>query len=411
MRAWQILRAIVPACFGSDRGAKLKAAFLQLAGAFPKLGQQLSLRRDWFPADVCDALSSLQSEHGAGTIGYVRLVGSLAVKRIHPGRREEIARDLRLLARVGLICRCVPVLRRLRLSELEREARQIFAAALDLRYEGVAADALRPELSKFSIHVPRVVSATQDELITERVFGWTLTELMERPWLVSRHRLRRHAERSVFALLYLIHERNLFPYDLHLGNLMVDEQGRLWWIDLATATTDDGFLRAFTRFMRCLSERDWSWAASNFIRLQRGIVGQTLLSKVLGYRKVSRVSRRLVRVLGQWAQDAAVPALSFHQRSLNTLVQRLVAVTSIAGGSLNWAWMPIQQAWMTLEAFVEVAWPRVNYLRVSERYVEDAKRRNPKAWKDRLGDLFDMADQQLDFLTDAGLVSAAFQGR
>lgn len=409
MRAWQILRALVPACFGADRGQKLKAALLRLGGPFPKLGQQASFRRDWYPADVCDALASLQSEKGHGTIGYVVFVGTLAVKRSHEGREAEVRRDLRILGWCGAVCRWVPVLRRLQLQDLAREGQAMFDQAFDHRYEGAFTRKLAPELAKFGIRSPRVISATRNELITERVFGETATDLARRRSTVDARTMQRHAERAIDALLYCIHELNLFPYDLHEGNMMIDGRGRLWWIDVTVTSIDDGFLRPFTRFIYCLAQRDWSWAAGQFLRLQ--LRGKPLLTRVRCVVTYGRLSQRLARVLSAWAQDVNVNALPFDRRALNTAVQRMVFVLVRAGVSLTWEWLPIQQAWMTLESFVKRWWPRVNYLRVSERYIDDFKRRNPKSWKDRLTDLADMADQHLDFMTDAGLISALLQGR
>lgn len=411
MRLLSILAAIVPACFGADRGVRLKAALLRLGGAFPKLGQQASLRFDLFPADVCNALSSLQSEKGQGTIGYVERVGTLAIKRIHPGRREQAERDLRLLMRIFWWLRFVPVLRRLQLHAFAVESKQIFAEAFDLRYEGAYTKKLRPLVLRFGVRIPRVISYSRDELVTEWVDGQTGTDILTDPRGFGMDRGRRHAQTSLFALLACIFELNLFPFDLHPGNIIIDRRNRLWWIDISPASTDSAFLRHFYRFVEGLADRDWKWAAYLFCYLQRGIVGTSVVSRFFGQGRLSRTTMRLVEVIGQWAQGTAVPSLPYWDRSLNTLTQRMVAVTTLAGGSLNWAWLRIQQALTTVERWIEVFWADINYLRTAERYIADVKRRNPKGLYERVNDIIDMTHQQLDFMTNDGLFASLFQGR
>lgn len=412
MRLWQILRAIVPVCLGANRGPKLKAACLRLGGAFPKLGQQASLRYDLFGADICDALTSLQSEKGQGTIGYVERVGALAYKRIHPGRRIEAERDLRLLMRLFWPLQFVPVLRRLQLYAFAVESRQIFREAFDLRYEGAYTRKLRPLVRPFGVRIPRVISCSRDELVTEWIDGQTGTQILDDPRAFGIRRGRRHARTSLDALLACIFELNLFPFDLHPGNIIIDRQNRLWWIDISAAMTDSAFLRHFYRFVEALTDRDFKWAAFLFCYLQRGIVGHTPIGKCIAWLtgRLPRVTLALVPVISQWAQATAAP-LPYWERSLNTLTQRMVAVTTLAGGSLNWAWLRIQQALTTIERWIEVFWPEINYLRQAERYIAAVKRRNPKGLYDRVNDIVDMTHQQLDFMTNDGVFASLFQGR
>ena len=57
----QIFRSILPEPEQS-RGERLRAAFVELGPVYIKFGQLLSTRRDLFPPDVIDALTTLQDK-------------------------------------------------------------------------------------------------------------------------------------------------------------------------------------------------------------------------------------------------------------------------------------------------------------------------------------------------------------
>lgn len=403
MRLWAVLRALVPALCASDRGPALVAAFRRLDGAWLKIGQTMSFRTDLFSHDVCEALSVLQGDKGVASIGTVTREGDRAIKVIPAGRREIVERDLQMLHRIGCITDRLPVLRRLCLREAVDEIGTILRQELDLRIEAANQMALRKQLKgRKGLYVGKVYTATADRLEMDWIDGTDVSHYLsnQERWPDG----KRRSKSLLFALLRMIFEDNRFHGDLHPGNVRVMPDGRLALLDCGTiGVTEGAFLRHFAAFVQALVDREWKWAADKFVLLQRHLVPLTSFGRFWKAAKLARIQRDLVRVIERWAAMTHVKALPYHERSLNTLTQRMVKVTALAGGSLEWAWLAIQRALASVERMLEVFWPEIDFLKVAARYVKQAKRRNPLAFKDKLSDVLDMGVDYLDTLTNQGV--------
>jgi ubiquinone biosynthesis protein len=245
---------------GAARGERLRLALEELGPIFVKFGQALSTRRDLLPTDIADELAklqdkvppfpgeaaraSLQHSYGrplgelftefsteplaAASIAQVHVARRLdgrevVVKVLRPGMREQIGRDLAVMAAMAALAeRWWPEARRLKPIEVVREYRQTILDELDLTREAANASQLRRNFSGSQLlYVPEVHwdLCRGDVMVMERIHGVPIGDLA-----MLRERgtdFRRLAENGVEIFFTQVFRHNFFHADMHPGNIFV----------------------------------------------------------------------------------------------------------------------------------------------------------------------------------------------
>ena len=245
---------------GATRAERLRLALEELGPIFVKFGQALSTRRDLLPPDIADELAKLQDkvppfpgtlaraglEHSYGrplaglftdfsieplaaaSIAQVHVARRLdgrevVVKVLRPGMREQIGRDLEVMAAMAALAeRWWPEARRLRPIEVVREYRQTILDELDLTREAANASQLKRNFAGSTLlYVPEVHwdLCRTEVMVMERIHGVPIGDLA-----ALRERgtdFRRLAENGVEIFFTQVFRHNFFHADMHPGNIFV----------------------------------------------------------------------------------------------------------------------------------------------------------------------------------------------
>ncbi|GAA5604793.1 MULTISPECIES: ABC1 kinase family protein [Streptomyces] len=274
-RAWH--RAMQPGPYGEQCAASARMALEECGGAFVKLGQVLSTRRDLLPAHFIDELSRLQSdvpaapwpeveavlrkqlgkpvsevfdwiEHkplAAASIAQVhraRLSGgpTVVVKIQRPGIRESVERDLDIVLSIsrGLQSRLRSA-QVLGLRELGDGFAESVREELDFRIEArnasTVAEATGGYAADAPVRIPRVHYAyTSDRILVQE---WLEGVTFDRAGPVAdgagldREALARTA---IGSMLHQILRVGVFHADPHPGNMLLLDDGRIGLIDFGS---------------------------------------------------------------------------------------------------------------------------------------------------------------------------------
>jgi ubiquinone biosynthesis protein len=245
---------------GSTRAERLRLALEELGPIFVKFGQALSTRRDLLPADIADELAklqdrvppfpgtqaraSLEADYGrplaelyaqfvdeplaAASIAQVHVARRLdgrevVVKVLRPGVREQIARDLEVMAAMATMAeRWWPEARRLKPIEVVREYRQTILDELDLMREAANASQLKRNFAGSALlYVPEVHwdLCRAEIMVMERIHGVPIGDL---DTLRARGTdFQRLAENGVEIFFTQVFRHNFFHADMHPGNIFV----------------------------------------------------------------------------------------------------------------------------------------------------------------------------------------------
>jgi ubiquinone biosynthesis protein len=286
-----------PAAIASlPRGERLVLALTELGPIFVKFGQILSTRRDLLPADIADALTSLQDKVTPypGSVARAAIEAALGapiaeryaafdeeplasasiaqvhaaqmadgrevvIKVLRPDIRERIGRDIALLRALGeLANRVHPNADKIRPLDVVAEIESTLLNELDLQREGANASLLRRNfIGSDDLYVPEVIwsHTTVGVLTLERVRGIPVDDLAALDAAgIDRVRL---AEKGVQLFYTQVFRDNFFHADAHAGNI---------WVD-ASRPANPRFIALDFGIMGSLSEQDQFWLAENFLAL------------------------------------------------------------------------------------------------------------------------------------------------
>lgn len=273
-----------PATLSKHRAENLRAALQELGPTFIKLGQFLSTRPDLLPIEYIEQLEKLQdqvppfpSETAVAIIenefkaslgdifsffnpkpkasaslaqthfAYLKNdIGPLpvAVKIQRPFIKEQIEQDMQILFRIAhLLNRYSSLATTFNFVSFVEEFNETIHRELDFTKEAQNLNIIAKNLKHFDhLHIPKVYweYSTSHILTLERINGQRLT-----PELVAKAKInRRHlAEELLEAYLKQIIEDGFFHADPHLGNLLLEPDGRLALFDLGIVGTLDNDLK------------------------------------------------------------------------------------------------------------------------------------------------------------------------
>lgn len=246
----------------------VKQSFIRLGPTFVKIGQILSVRSDLIPAELAEALRSLQSEVPAAPFDEVRAViesevgkpladaftsfesepigaGSLAmvyraeledgtvvaVKVKRPGIEAGVREDLEILDWLAeQLERHVRESRPFRPFAIVEELKRYTLLELDFRNEAaVTAEVAEAFAERLDVVIPGIYHASQDLIIMDFIesFGIDDVEALAEHNIDGRALMRAGVEVVLAQML----EFGVFHGDPHPGNVRVTPTGRLVMLD------------------------------------------------------------------------------------------------------------------------------------------------------------------------------------
>lgn len=251
-------------------GERIRRVLEDLGPAFIKLGQLASTRSDLLPDHIIQELVKLQErvppfssasarelierEWGvpidgvlrefddkplaAASIGQVhagRLLSGeqVAIKVQRPGVARMIGRDLEILRDlISVAERHWDWVKQYRVDRIVDEFARAMLAELDYSHEARNAEKVASRLTEYEqIRIPRIhwEYTSSKVLMMEYVQGITLSRRQE---LASKgHDPKQIAERLIDGMLQQIFIGGFFHADPHPGNLLIDEEGKLVFLD------------------------------------------------------------------------------------------------------------------------------------------------------------------------------------
>jgi ubiquinone biosynthesis protein len=397
-------------------GAELRRAFEDLGGLWVNAGHLLSLRIDIYPAVVCTELASLQARRfGFPTADARRVLEEdlgapvdryfdefddtpfavahiaqvhrarlrqeqkyVAVKIQQPHVAAIFARDLAHIRRIVTLIKWLRIRPHLLWDFAFDELKEQTTQELNFHYEASAIRRMRKALKGQKIEVPELFArySTRRVLVTEFIHAALMSDLVAlqdtdpvrlAAWLSENNvEPRRVARRLIFSTYRQILEQNLYHGDLNPRHIVLLRDSRLALIEFtATTFTEREYLEKFRLFVKALAMRDYSKAADVSF----------MLCAVLPNIDTEEVKEELVRSLRAWATRTLVKELPYREKSIDNAFVEVLKVLVRYRCTMQWGWLRIRRAVMTLDMSLDRLYPDVNYTRVLQQYFAKAESR------------------------------------
>jgi len=279
---------------------KLRLFCENASGVFPKLGQILSTRADLLPVEVCGRLALLLDELpplsnrqvrqiiksnyatvpfqildrepiASASIAQVHLAirvddnRPIAVKIIRPGIRRKLETDCGIAQFLATFAARLPVLSSIPVKEALAETSQILRGQAEFAQEAVNLTRLH---RLFRNHGSIVVPAPHHDISTDDILCMDYVSGLKK--LTDPRLSDQEAKEAITigscALFEMIFVAGFVHCDLHPGNIMVDQKGRVVLLDAGFMTVlDEATRRAFAMFFLAIAMKD-GLAASRIVR-------------------------------------------------------------------------------------------------------------------------------------------------
>ncbi len=414
-----------------------------------KAGQLIAMRRDLFPADLCDALAALQDRAvgfpgdealrvleeelcltryqvfsefleepiAAGSVGQIhraRLIEGpeVAVKIQRPGVEAAFAADMRCVKRMVRLLRLLRIMPEARWHEFAWELEQMFANELDYRSEAASQSLMRTRLRQHNVYVPKVFwkLTSKRVLVMEFISGVLMSEFIEayerdRPRLMEWLAENDIEPRRVGYYLYDTHTRqvfedNLFHGDLHPGNIVLLRGSRIALIDFGSVgSIDTNRLKKYYMLFQAIAGGAFEKAADMLLLLSPEPPGAG--------REATK--SELIRQLKIWQERSRIKSLPYHEKSLTTLMAGMALALQRHRIPATWEFMRVNRAEVTMDSSLAYLFPEIDYFKMIRSYERQARRReldrafsseNMRHWATRVlqaGETLDYASERAYF--------------
>ena len=401
----------------THKRASHNRAFLEsMGGLWIKVGQFVAMRRDIFRKETCDELAKLQDhadgfpwadaravleaelggpiEHtfsefsetpvAAASIGQTheaRLRHSglrVAVKIQRPLARERFARDIRYVRFAASLFQRFGIAPQLRWDDMVWELEKALSEELDYRLEAASIHRMRKILRAHKIYVPKVFLAHSSRrvLVMEFVDGVFMSDYIHTATNDPARLERWHEENNVDPALVgerllasrnrQVFEDNCYHADLHPGNILLQRDSRIAFIDFgAVGSLDQSTREKYQLMMTALADGNYHKVVDIFL----------LLCPPLPQGDPAEMKEALVRLLRSWEARTRITNLPYHEKSLTALTGMMSETLQQYMVPANWEFLQLNRADLTLDASLIFLLPRIDYLKLLRKYHSSARAR------------------------------------
>ncbi len=364
-------------------GERLANAFEKMSPAYVKLGQFMATRPDIIGFDMARDLGRLQDrmppfpraeaaaeierafgkpvDHlftefsepiAAASIAQVHRAtmndgARVAVKVLRPRIEPQVAAEFRAFSRAARFIQSLsPTTRRMEPVRFIETLKAAAAVELDLRMEASAASALGDDLKETpGVRVPEIVwPLTARRVLT---LEWIeATPIGDIAALEARGvDLKALARRVIEVFLTQALQKGFFHADMHQGNLMIDEKGRLTLVDFGImGRLDEATRRTFAEIIHGFITRDYRRTAK--VHFDAGYVSKS--------HSIDAFAQAL-RAVGE-----PLFGLSADRVDMSRVLQQLFDVTALFDMHLRPELILLQRTMVTVEGVARTLDPAIN---------------------------------------------------
>ncbi len=421
-------------------GERLANAFEKMSPAYVKLGQFMATRPDIIGFDMARDLGRLQDRmppfpRAAAASEIERAFGKpvdqlftdfpepiaaasiaqvhratmkdgrkVAVKVLRPRIEPQVTAEFRAFSRAARFIQSLSATtRRMEPVRFIETLKAAAAVELDLRMEASAASALKDDLKDTpGVRVPEIVwPLTARRVLT---LEWIeATPIADIAALEARGiDLKALARRVIEVFLTQALHKGFFHADMHQGNLMVDEKGRLTLVDFGImGRLDEATRRTFAEIVHGFITRDYMRTAK--VHFDAGYVPKV--------HSIDAFAQAL-RAVGE-----PLFGLSADRVDMSRVLQQLFDVTALFDMHLRPELVLLQRTMVTVEGVARTLDPNINMWEASTPVVRVAitDAIGPKRQLDRLREAtlkaLDIAPQLPKYVETIALASARVSDR
>ena len=399
------------------KGEVTKRFMERLGFLWVKIGQILSLRKDFFGKDFCDVLATLQHRaNGFATEIVVQQIelalrrplqdvfsyfdekplAAASIAQVHRGqlKREGIAVVVKIMRPyakdyfdkdIWFLRRCVALIKWLDLYSFMRwdeaiwEIEHMMKEEIDYRYEASNLRRYKKVVKSHKVYVPTVFNkySTQNVLVMEFIPGVLLSDFNNtqridparvEQWCMENNFDGKKAGRNMLlSFSRQLFEDNFYHADLHPGNIILLKDSRMTLIDIGSVgTVELDLLRRFFSTIKSLATKDYHKTADLMISF----------CPTLPMEDLSNLNEELVRCMRDWESKTPLKKLDYYDRSVTSLILAMVELMTMQYQlPIGWGFLKITRSWFNLESSLDCLMPKSNNLKLFTVYFEARENR------------------------------------
>jgi len=399
-----------------QKSVRVREFLEQRGGLWIKIAQTLASRHDILPSVYCSELGKLFDGATAfpghvareiieASVGYSidqvfesfseQPFAAASIAQIHKARlrwndvevvikvrrpyiEKIFLRDLKLIGILAWLFNKISRFRHLHLLDMHDELQSMLLEELDFRVEATQIRAMRKNLQRQHIVVPRVFSrySTKDILVISFIDGVLMSDylrlLAEDPLRALQWQGENNINpQKVARKIYLscqrqIFEDNLFHCDLHPGNIMLLRNSHFALLDFgAVGSLDLQTRQQVMLYHRLIAEGD----------LSKAMMVLTHMSSPLPSGDLAGLLRRLVRVTQKSLRFMTVKGVPYEERIYSDATSQQLRLLGRARIPVSWDFLRAQRTFTVLEMSMRQLDPQMQPMKLSRRYFNARNRR------------------------------------
>lgn len=383
-----------------EMGNKLNNFLLNAGPSFVKLGQTLSTRPDIIGESLANSLSKLQDkvppfkfskvqrtiekefktslhkifkkfDHNpiaAASIAQVHKAitfegEEVAVKILRPNIEKKFNSDLKLFYFISkFLLFFFPRFRSFKLNQVVETLEQSINIETDLRIEGAAADQLRENFTNDNtIYIPQIKWAlTSKRVLTQE---WVVgIPINERQKLIDAgHNLEQIAQNLAIAFFNQAYRDGFFHADIHPGNIMINNEGRIILIDFGIMGSLEKEDRIFVaKILYGFITRDYRQVSD--IHFEMGYVPDSQSREIFAL---------ACRSVGE-----PIVGMPVNKISIGKLLKQLFEISKKFDMNIQPKFLLLQKTLVTVEGTGFSLYPQVNMWQLAEPWIKEWAKQN-----------------------------------